>query len=102
MILFEIADKKLAEIGFIKDEETSNMVMYKRVNKKCGYTQRLALIHGDGGQHIMMAYNREIRNRKYLGNNADGLTMYEARLCLRKMRELGWKLEKPKRRKKNA
>ena len=101
MILFKVADKRLAEIGFIKDEETSNMVMYKR--KKFGYTQHLALIRGEGGRHIALSYDHGLRDgRDYIRDNAGVLTMYEMKLCIRKMRELGWKLERPKRRKKKC
>lgn len=90
MILFRIADKKLAEIGFIKVEENETMTMFRRVNKKLGYTQHLALIRGENGQHIVLSYDRGLRNRRdHIGNNADGLTMYEMKLCVRKMRELG-------------
>lgn len=100
MTLFRIADKKLAEIGFIKVEENETMTMFRRVNKKLGYTQYLDLIRGGDGQHIALSYDRGLRNRRdYVGDNADGLTMYKMKLCLGKMRELGWKLEKPKRRK---
>ena len=52
MILFKVADKRLAEIGFIKDEENETMTMFRRVNKKLGYTQHLALIRGEDGRHI--------------------------------------------------
>lgn len=103
MILFRIADKKLAEIGFIKVEENDTMTMFHRVNKKLGYTQYLALIRGEGGQHIALSYDHGLRNRRdRIGNNADGLTMYEMKLCIRKMREFGWKIDKPKRRKKKC
>ena len=103
MILFRIADKKLAEIGFIKVEENETMTMFRRVNKKLGYTQHLALIRDEDGQHIALSYDRGLRNRRdRVGDNADGLTVYEMKLCVRKMRELGWKTDKPKRRKKKC
>ena len=103
MTLFRIADKKLAEIGFIKVEENDTMTMFHRVNKKLGYTQHLALIRGEDGQHIALSYDRGLRNRRdYARDNTDGLTMYEMKLCVRKMRELGWKIDKPKRRKKKC
>ena len=103
MILFKVADKRLAEIGFIKVEENETMTMFRRVNKKLGYTQHLALIRGENGQHIALSYDRGLRNRRdHVGDNADGLTMYEMKLCVRKMRELGWKIDKPKRRKKKC
>ena len=103
MTLFRIADKRLPEIGFIKVEESETMTIFRRVNKKLGYTQYLDLIRGGDGQHIALSYDRGLRNRRdHIGNNADGLTMYEMKLCIRKMRELGWKIDKPKRRKKKC
>ena len=79
------------------------MTMFHRVNKKLGYTQHLALSRGEGGRHIALSYDHGLRDRRdYARDNADGLTMYEMKLCVRKMRELGWKMDKPKRRKKKC
>lgn len=92
MALFRIADKKLAEIGFIRveDEDNPAFELYRRINKKRGYTQYLEINYSNDGRHSVLSYSRELHDRKYAGRTSVGLTAYEMRLCVRKMRELGW------------
>lgn len=101
MTLFRIADKKLAEIRFIKVEDHSAIVTYRRVNKKLGYTQCLKFLR-KADSHVVQSYDCELHDRKRAGNMCVGLTAYEMELCIRKMRELGWKIDEPKRRKKKC
>ena len=104
MMLFRSADKKLAEIGFIRveDEDSPAFELYRRINKKHECVQYLEINYSNDGCHSVLSYSRELHDRKYPGKTSVGLTAYEMRLCVRKMQELGWNTGKPKRRKKQC
>lgn len=83
-------DEKFKDIGFKKSAETKYGVVYKRYNKKYGYTHIIHLIHKHNGKHIVQSYD-EKAVIGCDGNIGVGLTMHELDLCLRKMKALGWK-----------
>lgn len=83
-------DEKFKEIGFKKVEEAKYGVVYKRYNKKYGHTHVIHLIHKNNGKHIVQSYD-EKAVIGCDGNIGVGLTMQEMKLCLRKMKALGWK-----------
>lgn len=74
MILFKNIDKKFEEIGFIKIREDKYGVEYERYNKEFDYIQKL---------NILYKSNKEI-----IIQSAVGLTEYELKLVLKKIREL--------------
>lgn len=88
---FKSIDEKFAEIGFKKIREDKYGAEYERRNEKYGYTQSLALLHKQSGKHIVQSYDKGLMDEKKIGNTVVGLTMYEMRLCLKKMRKMGWK-----------
>ena len=90
--LFKSADELFAEIGFTKVYESNLYVQYERFNEEYKYTQSLDLGHKHNGYHLIMSSVKEVNKEGY--NNMVGLTMYETKLCLKKMRELGWKVKK--------
>lgn len=90
--LFKTVDEKFAEIGFVKVEEDKYGVIYKRKNEKYNYTQMLALLHKNSGRYLIQSYDKNIMDEKKIGNICVGLTGYEAKLCVNKMKQMGWKV----------
>ena len=48
------------------------------------------------GQHIVQSYDENLTDTKGIGNTCAGLTMYEMKLCIKKMKQKGWKMIKEK------
>jgi len=92
--LFKTVDEKFAEIGFIKLEEGDSFVSYARYVKEYGYIQELHLQRKISGKHLIQSYDPELFDKKMIGNTGVGLTMYEVKLCVKKMRQKGWKIQK--------
>ena len=92
--MFKNIDKKFAEIGFIRIEEDEHGATYERKVKKHNYTQTLNLLHKANGRHIIQSYDADLMDEKKIGNTCVGLTMYEAKLCIKKMKQMGWKMQK--------
>lgn len=93
MKLFKTVDEKFAEIGFEKVEENEYGVTYKRKIEEHNFTQTLALLHKSSGRHLIQSYDAELMDEKKIGNTCVGLTMYEAKLCVKKMKQMGWKVK---------
>lgn len=94
MKLFKTVDEKLEEIGFVKCKEDQYGAVYERNDTKYNYTQRLDLLHKASGRHIVQSYDIHLMDDKKIGNTCTGLTMYEMKLCLKKMKQMGWKIQK--------
>lgn len=90
--LFKSADELFAEIGFTKVYESNSYVEYERYNEEFKYMQSLDLGYKNNGYHLIMSSVKDVNSEGF--NNMVGLTMYEALLCLKKMRELKWKMKK--------
>lgn len=93
MKLFKVADEKFKEIGFVKIKEDEYGVSYERQNKEPKFLQRLDLLHKNSGYHLIQSYDPYLMDDKKIGNTCVGLTMYEASLCVKKMKEMGWKAQ---------
>lgn len=91
MKLFKGIDEKFAEIGFKKVREDKYGVEYEREVERYGYVQSLCLLHKDSGRHIVQSYDKNLMDEKKIGNTCVGLTMYEMKLCLKKMKKMKWK-----------
>lgn len=91
MLRFKIADKKFKKIGFEKIEENKYGVTYRRYNEKYGFSQKISILHKASGCHIVQSYDENLMDEKRIGNTCVGLTMYEMKLCLRKMKEMKMK-----------
>ena len=94
MKLFKSIDKRFEEIGFRKGREDKYGVTYERIHTNPNYTQRLDILHKDSGRHIIQSYDLNLMDDKRIGNTCVGITMYEAKLCIKKMRQMGWKIKK--------
>lgn len=90
--LFKSTDEKLDEIGFTKVYESNLNVQYERYDEQFKYTQSLELGYKENGYHLIMSSVKETNSEGF--NNMVGLTMYEAKLCLKKMKEIGWKVKR--------
>jgi hypothetical protein len=78
--LFKNVDEKLAEIGFIKVSESRYMVAYARKNEN--YTHKVSILRKSSGRHILQSYDAD-------SFDSVGLTGYEMKLFLKKMRKMG-------------
>ena len=94
MKLFKSIDEKFAEIGFKKIRDDEYGTVYERYNEKYKYTQTLALLHKACGKHIVQSYDNELVDQKGIGNTCVGLSAYEMKLCIKKMKQMGWKMIK--------
>lgn len=86
-------DEKFAEIGFTKVKEDKYGVIYEKNVDYHSYTQTLALLHKASGRHLIQSYDADLMDEKKIGNTCVGLTMYEAKLCVKKMKQMGWKVK---------
>ena len=92
MKLFKTLDEKFKEIGFIKVQENEYGASYERPNGS--FLQKLDLLHKGSGKHIILSYDPYLIDNKKIGNTCVGLTMYEIKLCFKKMKQMGWKVLK--------
>lgn len=88
---FKSVDEKLADIGFMKVEDSDCYVSYERDIKDYGYTQCLDILHKASGRHIVQSYDKDTFDEKHIGNLCVGLSYYEMKLIMKKMRQKGWK-----------
>lgn len=88
--MFKNIDKRFEEIGFIKVSENKYGATYERKDKKHNYTQVLAILNKASGRHIVQSYDKELMDSKMIGNTCVGLSYYEMKLALKKMKQLGY------------
>lgn len=93
MKLFKTVDEKFAEIGFTKVAENKYGATYHRYNTKYSYMQVLDFVHKQSGRHIIQSYDNSLFDEKRIGNTCVGLSMYEIKLCMKKMKQMGWKVQ---------
>ena len=91
MKLFKSVDDLFMEIGFEKKQDDEYLVVYERRDPKNGYTQSLDILHKANGQHIVQSYDYDLFDDAHIGNTCVGLTYYEMKLALKKMRQKRWK-----------
>lgn len=89
MKFFKTVDEKLNDIGFVKIEEDKYGVRYERKNSKYKFTQSVDILHKASGRHILQSYDSELIDQKKIGNTCVGLTGYEMKLFLKKMKKIG-------------
>lgn len=90
--MFKTVDDKLKEIGFEKVADNNHMVAYERKNEVYHYTQNLDILHKTSGRHLVQSYAVDEDGD---GNVCVGLTYYELKLVMKKMRQKGWKTKLP-------
>jgi hypothetical protein len=91
--MFKTVDEKLAEIGFVEVRGLKQFgvrcAKYERESTEYNYIHVVELMTKQNGYHIIQSYQRDVNSEGF--NNAVGLTMYETKLFLKKMKQLGWK-----------
>ena len=87
--LFKSIDEKFEDIGFKKIQEDYRGCTYERFNEKCHYTQRLVIGRKASGKHLIQSYDPDLMDKNYTGNIGVGLTGYETKLILQKMKKIG-------------
>lgn len=90
MKIFKNIDEKFNDIGFIKIKDDKYSATYERKNDKYNYTQVIDILHKKSGKHIAQSYDKDLFDSKNIGNTNVGLTYYEMKLILKKMRKKGW------------
>lgn len=89
MKLFKTVDEKLFDLGFIKTEENEYGVEYRRKDEVYNFTQEVNIKKKQSGRHILQSYDPELIDEKKIGNTCVGLTGYELKLFLKKMKQVG-------------
>lgn len=89
MKLFKSTDEKLSEIGFEKTCESDVVVQYKRYSKTFSFYQIVDIVRKSNGRHLLQSYDAELMDNNHTGNVGCGLTGYEMKLFLKKMKQLG-------------
>ena len=87
--MFKSVDKKFEEIGFKKVSDDEHGVVYKR-ECDCSmfkYTHVLAIEKKKSGHHLIFSYDKDSFDNKKIGNCCVGLTGYEMKLALKKMKQ---------------
>lgn len=88
--MFKNIDKKFEEIGFIKIKEDKYGATYERKDTEHNFTQVLDILHKASGRHIVQSYDKDLMDTKNIGNTCVGLSYYEMKLVLKKMKKLGY------------
>lgn len=89
MKIFKTTDKKLEDLGFKKTREDKFGAEYERVFPGYKFTHKVALLHKENGRHLLQSYDPDLLDGKKSGCTNVGLTYNEAKLFLKKMKELG-------------
>lgn len=90
MKLFKNVDDKFKDIGFEKIKDDEYAVTYERINNTFGYTQVIDILHKKSDKHIVQSYDKHLMDKDKTGNICVGLTYYEMKLILKKMKKKGW------------
>lgn len=94
MKLFKSIDEKFLEIGFVKVAEWKDPTYARYQREVHGYTHTLYLGIKRTGLHLVQSYDENLMDSQGIGNTCVGLTMYEMKLCLKKMKQMGLKMRK--------
>jgi len=89
MKLFKTVDEKFKDLGWNKVKENENYyVIYEKYNKQFKYTHAIEICHKANGLHIVQSYQKDspIKDFDYM----IGLPVKEMKLCIKKMKKLGW------------
>lgn len=86
MRLFKTIDDKFEDIGFKKIEENKYGAVYERYDEKYKYNQRLDIMHKASGHHLIHSYDETNTTSEF--SPSVGLTGYEMKLALKKMKKL--------------
>lgn len=83
MKLFKSVDEKLSEIDFEKFYESDSGADYEKYVEALNFTHKVSIVRKGNGKHLLCSYDPD---RGYIGI---GLTGYEMKLFLKKMKQMG-------------
>ena len=83
MKLFKSVDEKLSEIGFEKIYESDSSANYGKYVERFHFVHKVSIVRKSNGKHILQSYDPDAEN---IGV---GLTGYEMKLFLKKMKQMG-------------
>ena len=86
--IFKSVDEKLEDIRFVKTREDKYGCEYEREDKKFNFTQKVIIAHKHSGRHILQSYDPDLIDNKKIGCTRVGLTGYEMKLFLKKMKQI--------------
>ncbi len=89
MKLFKSVDEKLSEIGFEKSYESDSGVDYEKYVEDFDFVHKVSIVRKSSGKHLLQSYDPELIGDGYTGNIGVGLTGYETKLFLKKMKQMG-------------
>ena len=87
-------DEKFNDINFIKIKENEYGASYERFNAKYDFVQRIDLLYNANGNHLIQSYDKDLIDVEGIGNTCVGLMMYEIMLCVKKMKQMGWRCKR--------
>lgn len=105
MKLFKTIDEKFADLGFVKKSEDKYGVTYDKeiylhrelrdlTISEYDHTHRIFIGYKRNGNHIIQSFDPALFDVNNIGNCCCGLTEKEAKLSLKKMKEMrrkyGW------------
>ena len=88
-MFFKSVDEKLKKIGFEKINEDKYGCRYCRHDDKYNYTQIVNIASKANGELLLWSYDADLFDNKKIGNICVGLTYYEMKLFMKKMRKIG-------------
>lgn len=83
MKLFKSVDEKLSEIGFEKFYESDSGADYGKYVEDFNFVHKVSIVRKSSGKHLLQSYDPDTEN---IGV---GLTGYEMKLFLKKMKQMG-------------
>lgn len=83
MKLFKSVDEKLSEIGFEKIYESDSGADYEKYVEGFNFVHKVSIARKSNGKHVLQSYDPDAEN---IGV---GLTGYEMKLFLKKMKQMG-------------
>lgn len=84
--MFKSIDKRLEELGFKKISEGNYGATYAKVDKEFGFVHCIAILNKELGDHIIHSYQKGANSDGF--NNTVGMTYKEAKLAIKKFRQL--------------
>ncbi len=79
-------DKEKKKLGFAKILENKFGVEYNKYIEEFDYNHVIIILHKKYGEHIIQSYQRQLNSDGF--NNCVGMTFKEAKLVIRKYREM--------------
>ena len=74
-------------MGVYIKEKIRNIILHKKLSLNT-ITQKVVIEHKKSGRHILQSYDPDLGDDKGIGNTCVGLTGYEMKLFLKKMKRM--------------